>query len=726
MKQVLVKRGGVVVEDVPAPSVGERSILVRVRHSCVSVGTELSSVRLSGMPLYRRALAQPHHARKVLDVARTEGFVRTVKRVRGMLAGGVPTGYSAAGEVVAVGREVTGFAVGDRVACAGAGIANHAELIDVPVNLAVRVPDGVATADAATVTLGAIALQGVRRAAPTLGETVLVVGLGILGQLTAQLLRATGARAIGTDLDPRRVKTAFAAGMPLAVDAGEDVVERVLALTDGFGADAAIVTAATSSNEPLRQAMQACRKKGRVVVVGDVGLEVARADMYEKELDLLMSTSYGPGRYDPDYELAGRDYPLGYVRWTENRNMEEYLRLVGEGRVSLERLHGTTYPVTEAETAYAALQGGERPLLVLLEYPEREADDARTVRLRTAPARGGRIGVALVGAGAFAQAQHMPNLLRLRDLFELRAVASRTGVTARSLADRVEAGYATTDVEAVLSDPEIQLVLVSTRHDTHAALALRALEAGKNVFVEKPLALDEEELAAIEAFYAGRDGPLLMTGFNRRFAPTATALAGSLAGRATPLVASYRMNAGYLPPDHWVHGPEGGGRNVGEACHVYDLFGFLTGAAPTEVTATAIGGGASRLRRDDNFAATVAYADGSVCTLTYTALGHRDHPKERLDVFCDGRVHVLDDWRSLTVAGPGKGWRSGTTQKGHMEELAALGEALRTGGPWPISLEDQLRAMRVAFAVERSLGDEAPRPPDAADAPPTAVELEAG
>jgi predicted dehydrogenase/threonine dehydrogenase-like Zn-dependent dehydrogenase len=696
VKQVLIRSGGVGIENVPAPTAGRRSVLVRVEWSCVSAGTEGASVAMSALPLYRRALKQPEHAKRALEIARNEGFIRTYKRVRGQLAAGLPTGYSAAGVVVGVGEEVDGFAIGDRVACAGAGIANHAELIDVPVNLVARVPDGVDLADAATVTLGAIALQGIRRAAPTLGEAVGVIGLGIIGQLTVQMLRANGCRALVTDLDPGRVAHAVGHG---AEDASGDFAERCRVLTGGFGADAVIVTAATTSSEPMHDAAQACRRKGRVVIVGDVGLELRRSDLYAKELDVVMSTSYGPGRYDDVYELEGRDYPIGFVRWTENRNMEEYLRLVSIGAVRLGALDRRTYAVDDAQRAF-----DEKPLLALLEYPERAEASTRTVRLRTVPAREGVVRVALVGAGGFAQGSHVPNLLKLRDRFQLRAVVSRTGSTAKAVADRSEAAYATTDLDEVLGDPEIDLVLISTRHDLHAEQALRSLRAGKHTFVEKPLALNEEQLGEIETFFESRDAPVLMTGFNRRFSPAAVRAREVLTQRTTPLVAEYRMNAGYIPLDHWVHGPEGGGRNIGEACHVYDLFDALVGDfAVEDVTARAIRADGTRLAANDNFVATVAYADGSVCTLTYTALGHRDHPKERMEVFADGIVLALDDYKSMQVAGRGSGWRGTTQQKGHIEELEALAAALRSGGPWPISLEEQARAMRIAFAVEEQI-----------------------
>ncbi|HEX6788963.1 MAG TPA: bi-domain-containing oxidoreductase [Gaiellaceae bacterium] len=703
MKQVLIRSGQAAVEDVPAPAAPARGLLVRVSASTISAGTERTSLELSSLPLYRRALAQPHHAKRALEVARRDGYLRTYRRIRERLDAGLPIGYSAAGVVVEAGEEVVGFAPGDRVACAGAGIANHAELIAVPVNLAVHVPDGVELDDASTVTLGAIALQGVRRAEATLGETVGVIGLGIIGQLTAQLLRAAGCRVVVSDPDPARVALAVSQG---AVDGGNDLPERGRAVTDGFGLDRVIVTAATSSSDPMNAAAQACRRKGRIVIVGDVGLALKREELYAKELDVVMSTSYGPGRYDEAYEIDGRDYPIGYVRWTENRNMAEYLALLAAGAVRLGELPRETFDIDDAERAYEAVSRDDaRPLLVFLTYPERADAGERKVVVRSAPAATGAIGVAVVGVGEFAKATHLPNLRRLGSELALRAVVSRDGASARAVADRHGASYATTDLEDVLRDDDIGLVLISTRHHLHAAMALAALRAGKSVFVEKPLAITEEELAEIESFFAvaGTGAPLLMTGFNRRFSPAAEHARSALIGRTTPLVADYRLNAGFLPLDHWVHGPEGGGRNIGEACHIYDLFNSLVGgAAVREVTAQSIGPTSSRLARNDNFTATISYADGSLCTLTYTALGNAEHPKERLEVFADAKVIALDDYRSLSVTG-GKGWRSATQEKGHEQELRALARALRDGGEWPIPLEEQLSAMRVAFAVEDAI-----------------------
>lgn len=707
MKQVLLKGGGVIVTDAPAPVVGAKHILVAVEYSCISVGTELAGITAMSTPLYKRALRQPGKVIRALEMVRDQGVGRTVKRIRGMLSAGHPIGYSAAGLVIAVGGDVEGFRLGDRVACAGAGIANHAEIIDVPVNLAVRLPENLSTDLAATVTLGAIALQGVRRAAPTLGETVVVVGLGILGQITAQLLRAHGCRVIGVDLSLQRISLAIENGMDYGIDPNcEDYVAAVYRLTDGFGADAAIVTAATPEHSVISEAMQACRKKGRIVLVGDVGLHLNREDFYQKELDFFISTSYGPGRYDPYYEEEGQDYPLPYVRWTENRNMEAYLRLLADGRIHLSNLAHEPYDIERAEEAYSLLAGeGEKPLLMLLRYPAQHGEPARKVVLRNAAAKDGRISVALVGAGGFAQGMHLPNLMKLRQDYQVRAIMSRTGAKAKAVAEQYEAAYATTDYAAVLDDPDIDLVIIATRHNLHGTMVLDALRAGKHVFVEKPLAIKPEELDAIESFFSNhQNAPVLMTGFNRRFSQPMVKAKEVLRGRSGPLIISYRMNAGYLPREHWVHSGEGGGRNIGEACHIYDLFNYLTGAKIVKVEAAAISGQFGQWRSSDNFSATVVYDDGSVCNLIYTALGHSSYPKERMDIFGEGKVISMDDYRSLSVVGTkGADWRSQTPDKGQLDELISLADCIRKSQPWPISLEQQLSATRISYRVEGAL-----------------------
>jgi predicted dehydrogenase/threonine dehydrogenase-like Zn-dependent dehydrogenase len=706
MKAVVILGGEVRVLEVPAPQAGPRSVLVRVEHSCISTGTELAGVKSAAEPLYRRALRQPEKVKRALQMMREHGLRYMLDRARGT-ASAVPLGYSAAGTVLEVGAEVEWFAPGDRVACAGADIASHAELIDVPVNLAVKIPPAVSSDSAATVALGAIALQGVRRTAPSLGETVLVVGLGLIGQITVQLLRANGCRVIGTDPDLARVATARNGGMAHAVQTStEGFAPAVRSHTGGHGADAVIVTAATAAHDLINHSMAACRRKGRVVLVGDVGLNLQRDALYSRELDFLVSTSYGPGRYDADYEEAGIDYPLPYVRWTENRNMAAYLELLAEGRVTLEPLSRQSWPVAEAASAYAALGGeGAKPLVALLEYPPGALPptERRVALIPPAPSSG-MIGVGVIGAGNFAQAVHLPNLKRSGSRLALRAVAGRSGVTVRTTAEHYGASYATTDTDALLGDPEIKAVLIATRHHLHAPLTLAALAAGKHVFVEKPLAIDADQLAEIEGFYAERaEAPLLMTGFNRRFAPAIVRAKALLASRRSPLVVNYRMNAGALPREHWVHGEEGGGRNIGEACHIYDLFNFLTGSRFVAVQAEAIASASPQWLRNENFVATVRYADGSICTLTYTALGAPEYPKERMEIFADGAVLSLDDYRALAVSGRREdGWVSERADKGHAAELKAFSEGI-TEGNWPISLEDQVAATRISFLVERAL-----------------------
>lgn len=706
MKQVLIRQGRAVVEEVPDPAVEPNTVLVRVEASAISVGTEMSGIRSSGKPLWKRALEQPARVKQVLDMAASQGIGRTLDIVKGAVQAEHPIGYSAAGRVVAVGDGITDLRPGDRVACAGAQCAHHAELIRVPRNLTVAVPEQVEMGDAATVTLGAIALQGVRRLTPTLGETFVVVGLGLLGILTVQILKAAGCRVIGMDLDAQRVAQAMDLGMDLAI-AAEDgpAPEAVARLTGGMGADGVVVTASSASEQVLATAFRSCRRKGRVVLVGDVPMVIDRADIYAKELDFLISTSYGPGRYDRRYEEEGADYPVAYVRWTENRNMQAYLELAASGAVRLQPMVGARFALEQASEAYEALKGSSKPLLVLLDYPAQAAAACRRVNIGTAPAKKSGLGVAVVGGGAFAKAMHLPNLRDLGDKASLRAVVSRTGHNAKSLAKQFGAAYAATEMEEVLADSQVDALIVATRHDLHAPLVLKALEAGKHVFVEKPLALTAEELAAISDFYARNpSGPVLMTGFNRRFSPCVERMAGLIANRAGPFMATYRMNAGWLPGDHWTLGAEGGGRNRGEACHIYDLFTFLAGTPCVSTQVAAARPATGHYRSDDNFSATFTFGDGSVANLIYTALGAKDFPKERMDVFCDGKVLVLDDYKTLSVSGiSAKGVDLRVADKGHAACLAAFVDAALGKRDWPIALWQQVQATEMALAVEPGL-----------------------
>ncbi|MFN2302023.1 MAG: bi-domain-containing oxidoreductase [Gammaproteobacteria bacterium] len=698
MKQVLIHKGAALVADVPAPQAGPGEVLVRVAVSCLSVGTEMSGLRASAVPLWKKALRQPQKVADTLRLATTLGVKRTWSLVQEKRDAAVPTGYSAAGTVVAVGDGVDDLAVGDRVACAGNQYAHHAEFVRVPRNLCVPLPEALDFEEGSTVTLGAIALQGVRRAEPTLGETFVVIGLGILGQLTVQLLRANGCRAIGVDTDPARVALAQELGLDVAINPGDDG-DQVARLTGGLGADGVIITAATPSDEVVSTAFRFCRKKGRVVLVGDVGLNLNREDFYAKEIDFLISASYGPGRYDRGYEEGGLDYPAAFVRWTENRNMEASLAQLAAGRVEVAPLVSARHAVTDAPAAYASLAGAERPMMVLLTYPDTESAPSHRIEF-SAAAKPGRIRVALVGAGSFARSTHLPNLQALPERFALHAVVTQNGHSAAAVAKQFGAAVASTDAAAVIADPEVDAVIIATRHHLHAELARAALAAGKHVLVEKPLALDEESLGALDAVVS-EGGPVLLTGYNRRFSPYADRLRKILADRYGPMIINYRMNAGFVPDDHWVHGAEGGGRNLGEACHIYDLFTALTDAEAVRVSAQTVRPGSGHYRRDDNFVATIEFADGSLATLTYTALGHKAFPKESADIFCDGKAMRLVDYKSLEVAG-GAGLTTRLPEKGLAEELVAFADAVN-GGAWPIPWWQQLQVARIALAVESQL-----------------------
>jgi predicted dehydrogenase/threonine dehydrogenase-like Zn-dependent dehydrogenase len=707
VKQVLIKKGNAYIEEVPAPRVEKGSLLVRVQYSCISIGTELSSVKTSGMPLWKRAMHEKENVQKVLDSVAARGIVQTHKQVRSQLDAGKPTGYSAAGIVLEVGEGIDDIKPGDRVACAGAEFAHHAEIICVPRNLTVPVPDAIDLRTASTVTLGAIALQGIRRAQPTLGETFVVVGLGILGQLAVQLLKADGCKVIGTDLDKSRIETAQKLGMDFGISPREkDKIEQVFRLTGGIGADGVLITAATASNEIMSTAFRMCRKKGRVVLIGDVGLNLNRADFYQKELDFLISTSYGPGRYDNRYENEGLDYPVAYVRWTENRNMAEYLNQLAENRVVIEPLIQAEYPVDEIANAYGAIsKPGKKPLIVILRYPPSDTPISNIVKIspKAAP-KEGKIRVAVIGAGNFAKSTHLPNLQSLPGIFDLRAVVSRSGHNAQAIAKQFSASYAATGYNEVLQDPDVDAVIITTRHNLHAEITLAALNAGKHVLVEKPLAINRNELESIRDFYtsgAMDAGPVLLTGFNRRFSPHIIEILPLVRARTNPMIITYRMNAGYIPSEHWVHTAEGGGRNIGEACHIYDLFTALTGSRVKTIDARTIKPATTYYSSHDNFTATVTFEDGSVAVLHYTALGNKDYPKESLEIFTDGKVYAISDYKALTGYGIDlPKLKSKFPDKGHRNELEAFGRCVQDGGDWPIPLWQQLQATEISFGVE--------------------------
>jgi predicted dehydrogenase/threonine dehydrogenase-like Zn-dependent dehydrogenase len=715
MKQVLINNSTISVEDVPTPFAEFGGVLVQVQNSCISTGTELAGIREPDAPLWRRALQDPTKIAKAVRMAAKRGLRHTANVAVGTPRPSQPSGYSAAGIVTEVGEGVRRFRVGDRVACAGGGYAFHAEYISVPENLCCPMPDDLEFDVASTVTIGAIALQGIRRAEPTLGETFVVVGLGALGQLTAQMLKANGCRVIGIDLDEHRVAIAESLGVDVAVNlerVDSDIAD-VWRRTDGVGADGVIVTAASRSDEILSSAFQMCRKKARVVLVGDVGLNIQRVDIYKKELDFRVSTSYGPGRYDRSYEEDGNDYPISYVRWTENRNMAEYLQLLSSGAVSVESLLNVKVPLEQAASAYDALRTRlPRPILAMLNYSSTpESLVTRVIRHQGVAWRGsGLLNVAVIGAGQYAKSAHLPNLVA-NDRFALRWVVSRSGHNAHEAARQFKADFATTDIDAVLSDDDVDAIIICTRHNQHASLALRALEAGKHVLVEKPLALHESDLASIEAFFDQRqDAPVLFTGFNRRFSPHMDLIKAVTSSRSNPMILNYRMNAGYVPLDHWVHGLEGGGRNLGEACHVYDLFSHLTDSECVSTQSTTISPQTGHYSATDNFIASFRFDDGSIASLTYTALGHKSVPKEIMEIYCDGKILTMTDYTSLVTHGcDTTPLTTAKSEKGHVEILAAFAHAIESGDLTRMPLWQQFQTSRMALAVEKPAHTEAGR-----------------
>jgi predicted dehydrogenase/threonine dehydrogenase-like Zn-dependent dehydrogenase len=616
-------------------------------------------------------------------------------------------GYSAAGEVLACGAGVTGFAVGELVACCGAGLANHAEYVSVPQNLVCPAPKECSALIAATATVGSIALQGVRRAAPALGERVAVLGLGLIGQMTAQLLRASGCVVLGMDLDAGRVERAKQLGLTAGACTPGEFQNLVLQATSGAGADKVIITAATKSNEPLNQAMKLVREKGTVVIVGDVGLCPERAQFYRKEVNLLMSTSYGAGRYDRSYEVEGRDYPLPFARWTIKRNMQAYMEQAAAGNIDIAALVDREVDVEHAPEVYRelAFAKGPLPLGVVLRYPGPAAESEPVITLRghravtKAPLR-----YALVGAGAFGISTLVPKMEKMPQLFQQLGVVSSDAVRGGNYARSQGVALLGSDVSAMAGRKDIDLLVVATRHDQHARAIVAALGAGKHVFVEKPMVTTWEDLAKVDEAWRNSRGmaaaPQVMVGFNRRFSPAVQTLVKVLGQRSGPMQILYRINGGFIPPSHWVQTAEGAGRNIGEACHMYDVFRALAGSPVRSINAVSAEPGGQRLR-NDNFSACLSYADGTQATLAYTALGPKTGlPKERIEVFCDGEAYIVDDYRKLTRASDAVVLWEGEVDKGHSMEFELLGQSLSTGAEPPIPFAEILETTAVSLYVE--------------------------
>ena len=703
MKQVFVDgKGNLHVKDVPVPSLMPGHILVQNSNSLISTGTEAMALS-GGGSLVGSAFRRPELVRRAFKLVSEKGIKNAVGIVRDASESWYPLGYSSAGIVLEVGDGVKGFSVGDRVACAGAGYANHAATISVPHNLVVKVPDNISLREACFSTVGAIAMQGVRRTDPTLGETVVVIGTGLIGLLTAQILRANGCAVICVDLSHARLEVARNLGFEnLLLSDTDNVTQSVLGLTEGAGADAAIVTAATKSSKPVNDAFRMCRERGRVVVVGAVGLELEREEYYRKEIDLRISRSYGPGRYDSDYEQKGLTYPLGYVRWTETRNLGAFLDLLALSNVKVNQLISAEYSIDQAMLAYEEATGNDTEVIgIVLTYPEYQQtrDSDKIWRLPSViDVRDDRVKLMLVGPGHFARAVHLPNLKLLSNKVVVQAVVGGSGGSARQAAEKLGAPIVSTDISDVLLNEDIDAVLISTRHNLHSQQCIAAAVAGKHIFVEKPLGLTGDE--CLEILRAVEQSQVLCAiGFNRRFSSLSMSLRDSLSNVMSPKQIIYRVNAGGLPQGHWLLDPEiGGGRLIGEGCHFFDFMSWLLDSDAVSVIAQSAGDSS------DDISVVVKYNNGSIGTLIYTALGSAEFSKERIEVFAGGGVGVIDDFRSLSLYRlPGKSRKLRVSDKGHLPLLDHFLRAVRGEQSLTINALDGLNATLCAQAAIESL-----------------------
>ncbi len=717
MKQILqsFKTGEMWLAEVPAPLCKGKGADVRTCASFVSAGTERMLAEFAKKGLVGKALQMPDQVRKVIRKMKTEGFFATLEKVQAKLDQPIPLGYSSAGIVVEVGRDC-GLSVGDRVACGGAGFANHAEFNYVPKNLMVKIPDGVSFEDASCATVGSIALQGVRQCEVNLGETVAVIGLGLMGILAVQMLKASGCRVIGFDPNPSRCKLAEEMGCDRAVR--DNFVAECMAFSGGYGVDAVLITAATHSDEPVTVAAEICRKKGRVVATGLVGMNLPRDQYYKKEVDFRLSCSYGPGRYDPVYEEQGVDYPFGYVRWTEQRNMAAFLQLVAEGRVTPSRLVTHRFKFDDALEAYQVLLGVKKePYLgIVLEYgdgedysrvenPERVEIGRRVDFNRVEHAES--VGVSFIGCGNFAKAVLLPTLKKTAGV-AFRGICTASGMNCGETGKKEGFAFAATDQNEVLKDEGTNLVMVTTRHDLHAAQIAAALEAGKYVFSEKPLCINEQQLEGLLSSAEAQgleDFNKVMVGFNRRFSPHAKLLKEYFAKRTLPLVMHYRVNAGSIPKDVWLQDPEvGGGRMVGEGCHFIDFMSYVCGAPVVKVQAMSIQTSNAAETPEDSISVNLQFGDGSVGILEYVALGDTTLPKEFCEIHGEGSTAVMDNFCKTFCTGKlGKRKLKGKQQKGFTEELAATVAAVKTGMSMPIPFTDILNVTKTTFAVLRAV-----------------------
>lgn len=706
MKQLLqnIRNGKTIIEDVPVPTPREGQALVKVSASLVSAGTERMVVEFAEKSYLGKARSRPDLVKQTLDKAKREGVMPTVQAVFNRLDQPMALGYSTAGTIVALGKNMQGFKVDQRVACAGGGYATHAEYNVVPKNLLTPLPKNVDFESAAFTTLGAISMHGFRLAGPQLGENVAVIGLGLLGLLTIQIAAAAGCNVLGIDLDPKRIKLASSLGLQAV--SRKQAESAAAAFTANRGFDAVIICADTSSNDPIELAGVIARDRAKVVATGAVGLNIPRKIYYEKELSFINSRSYGPGRYDSNYEENGNDYPIGYIRWTEGRNFQSVVDLLSSRKLKVESLISHRFPIEDGIQAYEVITGKKKePFLgVLLTYPHVEKlESSKVIKFDVQTfKRSNVVKLGVLGAGLYANATLLPVLKSNKD-FELVGIASSGGLHAQHSGKKFGFQYATSSEDEIINDKNINTLAILTRHDSHSDLVVKALKAGKHVFVEKPLAINSTQLSAISKQLKANSQSLLTVGFNRRFSPLAQSLSSFLLHRSEPLHIHYRINAGYLPSNHWTQDEAlGGGRIIGEACHFIDLITFLVGAVPVSVSAHALPNHGKY--REDNVSMTFTFPDGSLGVVDYLANGDKSMPKERLEVFCEGMVAVLDDYVSLTTMKDGKKKVEGMAQdKGWQAEMAAFAEAIKSGGEAPIPYEQLIGVTKSTFAAVESI-----------------------
>jgi predicted dehydrogenase/threonine dehydrogenase-like Zn-dependent dehydrogenase len=704
-----VKSGNLELVEVPAPVLLPGGVIVRTAASIISPGTEKMVMELAKKTLIGKARERPDLVRQVITKVRTHGVVTTFQNVVAKMDKPLPLGYSAAGVIESVSPEVLDLKAGDRVAIAGAGYASHAEINFVPRNLAALIPDSVSFEEAAYSTVAAIAMQGVRLARPELSEVVVVSGLGLIGLIAVQLLKASGCRVLGIDFNKDKVDAGLRLGMDEGVVLPDDDAHRAVdRFTRGRGADLTLITAATTSNQPIELAGEITRRKGRIVVVGAVGLNIPRDIYYRKELEIKVSMSYGPGRYDRSYEEGGLDYPYDYVRWTEGRNIESVLDLVSSGKLNVRSLTTHRFPLEKAPDAYQVIEkGSESYIGILLDYdlhkPQQKtisvAPEIQTKQLD-------RLGIGFVGAGNYSTVHLLPHLKKHAHV-QLLGLLSATGLNAKLKAEKFGFAYCTTEIKSVLDDPAIDALFIGTRHSSHAEFTVAALDAGKHVFVEKPMVVSEEQLEAVIDAYdrANAKQPTgLMVGLNRRFAPMVTSLKGNFAADDR-LQMIYRVNSGAIPTSTWLHEPdEGGGMLIGEMSHFVDLMQFICGERPTRVFASALSLNSQKFADQDNLSIVISFDRGSVGTLCYNTVGNGKVGKERLEVFGAGGVAILDDFRALETVKAGKSTRtkSANQDKGQQREVHETIQAFRSAGAAPIPFAELVATMRVIFAARRS------------------------